>query len=284
MVLSRAVSVADLLAIMWVPFLACLVLVTIHAYLGIHVLARGVIFVDLALAQIAALGSTVAVLLGQELHSQSAYLLSLGFTFLGAAIFALSRVRLRGVPQEAIIGVTYAVASSASILALNSAPHGSEQIKQLLVGSILWVTPGELLQVTGIYALVGIFHWVYRRRFLRISFESEKAMAEGVSVRWWDFLFYASFGFVVTSSVKIAGVLLVFSFLIVPGIIGILFARGVGTRLLVGWSSGWLVSVLGCLLSYYGDLPTGATVVCSFGVALLIAVLLHRMREAPRGA
>lgn len=268
----------DLLSIMWVPFLACLVLVTIHAYLGIHVLARGVIFVDLALAQIAALGSTVAVLLGQELHSQSAYVLSLGFTFVGAAIFALSRVRLRGVPQEAIIGVTYAVASSASILALNSAPHGSEQIKQLMVGSILWITPGEILQVTGIYAAVGLFHWIYRRRFLRISFEPEAALAEGLRVRWWDFLFYASFGFVVTSSVKIAGVLLVFSFLIVPGIIGILFGRRVRTRLLVGWVVGWVVSVTGCLLSYYGDLPTGATVVCTFGIALVVAVFLFRMR------
>lgn len=272
---------ADLLSIMWVPFLACLVLVTIHAYLGVHVLARGVIFVDLALAQIAALGSTVAVLLGQDLHSQTAYILSLSFTFVGAAIFALSRVRLRGVPQEAIIGVTYAVASSASILALNSAPHGSEQIKQLMVGSILWITPGEILQVTGIYAAVGLFHWVYRRRFLRISFEPETALAEGVRVRWWDFLFYASFGFVVTSSVKIAGVLLVFSFLIVPAIIGILFARRVGTRLLVGWAVGWVVSVLGCLLSYYGDLPTGATVVCTFGVALVIAVFVFRVGNRP---
>jgi zinc/manganese transport system permease protein len=265
----------ELLSIMWVPFLACLVLVTIHAYLGIHVLARGVIFVDLALAQIAALGATIAVLAGYDLHSRAAYLFSLGFTFLGAFVFAVSRIRLRGVPQEAIIGVTYAVASSAAILAVNSAPHGAEHIKTLMVGSILWVTPAEVLKVAGIYGLVGLFHWLFRDRFFRISLHPAEAEREGLRVRWWDFLFYASFGFVVTSSVEIAGVLLVFSFLIVPGIIGILFAGSIRGRLLIGWSVGWLVSVFGCLISYGGDLPTGATVVCTFGLALLLAILLH---------
>ena len=183
-------------------------------------------------------------------------------------------------PQEAIIGVTYAVASSAAILAVNSAPHGAEHIKSLLVGSILWVTPLQVAKVGGIYALVGLFHWVYRRQFFRISHEPERAQAEGMRVRWWDFLFYASFGFVVTSSVEIAGVLLVFSFLIVPGIIGILFAHGIRQRLFVGWSVGWVVSILGCVLSYVADLPTGATVVCSFGLALLVAIGIHR-RIAP---
>lgn len=269
---------AEILSVMWVPFLACLVLVTIHSYLGIHVLARGVIFVDLALAQIAALGSTIAVLLGYELHSQPAYLVSLAFTFVGAAVFALSRTRLRDVPQEAFIGVSYAVASSAAILALNSAPHGAEQIKTLLVGSILWVTPQEVLKTAGIYSAVGLFHWIYRRNFLRISFDAGAAEREGMRVRWWDFLFYASFGFVVTSSVKVAGVLLVFSFLIVPGILGVLFATKIRNRLLVGWTAGWLVSVIGCLVSYTADLPTGATVVCTFGVALLIAVAIYRLR------
>ena len=272
----------ELLSIMWVPFLACLVLVTIHAYLGIHVLSRGVIFVDLALAQIAALGSTVAVLMGQDLHSDAAYLSSLGFTFLGAMVFALSRIRLKGVPQEAIIGVTYAVASSAAILAVHSAPHGAAHLKDLLVGSILWVTPGDVLKVAGIYALVGIFHYAYRRQFFRISKDPDAAAAEGLHVRWWDFLFYASFGFVVTSSVEIAGVLLVFSFLIVPGIIGILFGRGIRGRLFVGWAVGWLVSILGCTISYTADLPTGATVVCTFGLALTLAILLHR-RMHPQG-
>lgn len=265
----------DFLLIMALPFAACLVLVTIHAYLGIHVLARDVIFVDLALAQIAALGSTIAVLLGHDLHSSTAYALSLVATFLGAAVFALSRIRYRGVPQEAIIGVTYAVASSAAILAVDQAPHGAEHIKSLLVGSILWVTPRQVLKILVIYSIVGLFHWVFRDRFLRISFDPDGAARDGLKVHWWDFLFYASFGFVVTSSVEIAGVLLVFSFLIVPGIIGSIFAKRLRTRLFLGWTVGWAVSVLGCTLSYLGDLPTGATVVSTFGAALLLAMLVH---------
>ncbi len=268
----------EIMSIMWLPFLACLVLVTIHSYLGIHVLARGVIFVDLALAQIAALGSTIAVLLGYELHSRPAYALSLLFTLIGAATFAFSRVKMRGVPQEAFIGVSYAVASSAAILALNSAPHGAEQIKTILVGSILWVTPQEVAKTAVIYSLVGLFHWIYRRQFLRMSFDTDSAERSGMKVRWWDFLFYASFGFVVTSSVKVAGILLVFSFLIVPGIMGTLFATTIRNRLLVGWSTGWIVSMLGCLVSYEADLPTGATVVCTFGVALFVAVMIRRCR------
>lgn len=265
----------DFFQVMWLPAMACLVLVTIHAYLGMHVLARGVIFVDLALAQIAALGSTVAVLLGHDLHSQAAYLTSLGFTFLGAMVFAMSRIRFRGVPQEAIIGVTYAVASSAAILAVNEAPHGAEHIKAILVGSILWVTPWQVAKIALIYAALGAFHFLFRERFFRISMEPEQAAREGLRVRWWDFLFYASFGFVVTSSVEIAGVLLVFTFLIVPGIIGILFARGLGARLLVGWIAGWITAVTGCVLSYSADLPTGATVVCTFGVVLTLAMAVR---------
>ena len=270
----------DLFFLMWLPALACLVLVTIHAYLGMHVLARGVIFVDLALAQIAAFGSTVALLMGYDLHSPQAWALSLGATFAGAAIFALSRVRYREVPQEAIIGVTYAVASSAAIIAVDQAPHGAEHIKALLVGSILWVTPTQVLKAAVIYAAVGLFHWRFRERFLLISRDHDRAETAGVNVRLWDFLFYASFGFVVTSSVAIAGVLLVFCFLIVPGIVGILFARTLQSRLFVGWMTGWVVSILGCVVSYLGDLPTGATVVCGFGVALVIATFLRRATGA----
>jgi len=268
---------ADLISMMGWPAVACLILVTIHSYLGMHVLARGVIFVDLALAQIAALGSTIALLLGHDLHSTEAWMWSLAATFAGAAVFALSRVRFRGVPQEAIIGVTYAVASSAAIIAVDRAPHGAEHIKALLVGSILWVTPGQVLKTALIYAAVGVFHWIYRRKFLLISQDTERAESEGVNVRWWDFLFYASFGFVVTSSVQIAGVLLVFSFLIVPAIVGVLFGHNLRSRLLVGWIVGWLVSILGCVISFQADLPTGATVVCTFGAALLVATGVRRV-------
>lgn len=272
--------VADLISMMGWPAAACLVLVTIHSYLGMHVLARGVIFVDLALAQIAALGSTVALLLGHDLHSPMAWVWSLVFTFVGAAVFALSRVRYREIPQEAIIGVTYAVASSAAIIIVDRAPHGAEHIKALLVGSILWVTPAMVLKTLLIYAAVGLFHWIYRSKFLLISREHDLAEKQGLNVRWWDFLFYASFGFVVTSSVEIAGVLLVFSFLIVPAIIGVLFGNTLRWRLLVGWIVGWIVSILGCVISYQADLPTGATVVCVFGLSLALATAIRKFADA----
>ena len=268
----------DLLSIMWVPFLACLVLVGILGYLGMHILQRGVIFVDLALAQFAALGSTLAVLFDQDVHGALAFGWSLAFTFLGALIFSLTRLRHVDIPQEAFIGVAWAVASSAAIVALHSAPHGAEHIEEMLVGSILWVPIADVAKAAAMYLSVGFLHWVFRHKFLRISLDPDGATAAGMRVRWWDFLFYASFGFVVTSSVKIAGVLLVFCFLIVPSIVGALFARSVSGRLMIAWGFGWVVSMLGCVLSYTLDLPTGAAVVCTFGIALVLVLVIRAPR------
>ena len=265
----------DFLLFMAAPFAACLVLVGIHAYLGIHVLARGVIFVDLALAQIAALGRTLAFLAGYELDSWEAYFISLAAAFTGAAIFSLTRLRQRQIPQEAVIGIAYAVAAAAGVLAIDQAPHGAEHLKDLLVGSILWVSWPQVLEVTALYALIGLFHWIFRERFLVLSLDEAGAQQRGWSVRLWDFIFYASFGLVITSSVQIAGVLLVFSFLIVPAVCGTLFAQGLAQRLGIGWGVGFAVSAIGCSLSYVADLPTGAAVVCTFGVVL---VLLGVMR------
>ncbi len=259
----------DFLFFMAAPFAACLVLVGMHAYLGIHVLARGVIFVDLALAQIAALGRTLAFLAGYELNSVEAYLSSLGAAFAGAAVFSLTRLRQRQIPQEAVIGIAYAVAAAAGVLAIDRAPHGAEHLKELLVGSILWVTWPQVLEVSGLYALVGLFHWIFRERFLVISFDEGEALRRGWSVRCWDFIFYASFGLVITSSVQVAGVLLVFSFLIVPAVCGTLLAQRLGWRLAISWGVGFAASALGCSLSYAADLPTGATVVCTFGAVLV---------------
>lgn len=266
----------DFLTLMAAPFAACLILVGIHAYLGIHVLARGVIFVDLALAQISALGATIAVLLGYELESTQAYLFSLLFTVGGAAIFSLTRVRHERISQEAVIGIAYAVAAAAVILVMDRAPHGAEHIKSLLVGSILFVTWTKVIQTAVIYGLVGLFHWFFRKYFLRISFEPETVRQEGLSLRLWDFLFYVSFGFVVTSSVQIAGVLLVFSFLIVPAVSSILFADRLPIRLALGWSIGAGVSIFGCVLSYVLNTPTGATIVCSFGIVLALLAVARR--------
>ncbi|MGH9457223.1 MAG: metal ABC transporter permease [Thermoanaerobaculia bacterium] len=275
----------DLLAFLAVPFVAGLILTGIHAYLGLHVVERGVIFVDLSLAQIAALGTTVAFLAGHGLHSQTTYFWSLGFTIAGAAIFAFTRVHGRThVPQEAIIGIVYAVSAAAAILAMSKAPEGTEHLKDMLVGNILTVSWGEVGKTAVLYALVGAFHWMFRRRFLAISMDADAAAREGMSVRFWDFLFYTSFGFVVTSSVAIAGVLLVFSYLIVPAVAAMLFARTIATRLTFGWILGALVTAGGIVLSFRFDLPTGATIVCTFGLVLailgVVRVALPRARAA----
>ena len=251
------------------PFVASLILTGIHAYLGVHVVERGVIFVDLALAQIAALGATIAILIGMDPHGTGAYWLSLGFTFIGAAIFAFARTRRGHIPQEAFIGIAYAVASAAAILAMSKATGETEHLKDMLVGNILSVSRHDVFKTAVLYGVIGVFHYIFRRRFLLISTDPEQAEAQGISIRFWDFLFYASFGFVVTSSVAIAGVLLVFCYLIVPSVGAMLFADRVGRRLAIGWTMGTLVSALGTYLSYYWDLPTGATIVCTFGAALV---------------
>jgi zinc/manganese transport system permease protein len=252
-------------------FVASLILTGIHAYLGVHVVERGVIFVDLSLAQIAALGTTVAYLMGHDLHSGVAYVYSLGFTFVGAAIFAMSRVhRKTRIPQEAVIGIVYAVSAGIAILVMSKATQETEHLKEMLVGNILSVTWPELAKTAALYAAVGIFHFIFRERFLTISMNEAEAERRGWNIRFWDFLFYMSFGFVVTSSVAVAGVLLVFCFLIVPSVTAMLFAERLGPRLAIGWTMGALVSAGGVALSYKLDLPTGATIVATFGVALLI--------------
>lgn len=252
-------------------FVASLILTGIHAYLGVHVVERGVIFVDLSLAQIAALGTTVAYLAGYDLHSTAAYLFSLAFTFLGAAIFALSRVhRSTRIPQEAVIGIVYAVSAAVAILVMSKATQETEHLKEMLVGNVLSVTWPELARTAVLYAAVGVFHYFCRERFLTISMDEEEAVRRGYNIRFWDFLFYVSFGFVVTSSVAIAGVLLVFCFLIVPSVAAMLFAERLGPRLALGWAMGALVSAGGVALSFFLDLPTGATIVATFGAALLL--------------
>jgi len=260
--------------LLW-PFIASLILTGIHAYLGVHVVERGVIFVDLALAQIAALGATIAILIGMDPHGSGAYWLSLGFTFVGAAIFAFARTRRGHIPQEAFIGIAYAVASAAAILAMSKATGETEHLKDMLVGNILAVDKHEVFKTAGLYGAIGLFHYIFRRKFLLISTDPAQAEAEGLSIRFWDFLFYASFGFVVTSSVAIAGVLLVFCYLIVPSVGAMLFADRVGRRLAIGWTMGTLVSALGVYFSVLLDLPTGATIVCTFGAVLVIMFFIH---------
>jgi zinc/manganese transport system permease protein len=265
----------EILPFLLAPFVASLILTGIHAYLGVHVVERGVIFVDLALAQIAAFGATIAVVMGMDPHAGGSYWISLAFTFLGAAIFSLARTRRAHVPQEAFIGIAYAVASAGAILAMSKATGETEHLKDMLVGNILAVSWHEVGHTAILYGLIGAFHYLFRKKFLLISMNPKGAEAQGVSLRFWDFLFYASFGIVVTSSVAIAGVLLVFCYLIVPSVGAMLFADRIGPRLAIGWTMGTLVSALGVFLSVHLDLPTGATIVCTFGGVLLVMFIIH---------
>ena len=242
------------------------------------------IFVDLSLAQIASLGAAIGVWQGFDPHEPAIYWMSLAFTLIGALIFAVIKGHEANIPQEAIIGISYAVASAAVIVAMSKATGEAEHLKDMLVGNILSVQWPEVWLTAAIYAAIGIFHWVFRRRFLEISMDPHAVAARGISVRFWDFLFYASFGFVVTRSVAIAGVLLVFCYLIVPSVGAMLFARTIGARLAIGWVMGILVSILGMYFSVLFDLPTGATIVCTFGMVLaamaLVRPLIHRARPA----
>jgi zinc/manganese transport system permease protein len=268
---------SDLLSLMWIPFLMCLVLTGIHAYLGFHVIAREVVFVDIALAQIAALGATAAFLFGYELETWESYASALVFTLIGALVLALTRSRERHVSQEAVIGVVYAVSAAAAVLLADRTPHGAEHLRGMLVGSILSVGGAEVFKVAILYSIIGLFHWLCRQPFFLISTDPATAYRDGWRVRWWDFLFYASFGVVVTSSVRIAGVLLVFSYLIVPALAAIVVGGRMRARLIIGWAFGTLVSVVAMLASAVLDLPTGATVVCAFGVILLALGLVVRL-------
>jgi zinc/manganese transport system permease protein len=271
----------DTLAFLLAPFVASLILTGIHAYLGVHVVERGVVFVDLSLAQIAALGTTIAVLYGSDPHGRAAYWTSLAFTFLGAAVFSTIKSHKARIPQEAVIGISYAVASAAAILAMSKSTQQTEHLKEMLVGNILTVSWEEVAKTAFIYGLIGLFHWIFRHKFLLISMHPDQAEAQGLSVRFWDFLFYASFGFVVTSSVSIAGVLLVFCYLIVPSVGAMLYAKQIGPRLAIGWTMGTLVSALGVYLSLKIDLPTGATIVCTFGIVLILMALARVVIRRP---
>lgn len=268
----------DILA---VPFVACLILTGIHCYLGIHVVMREVIFVDLALAQIAALGAAFGTLVGFEPHSQGAYVFALGFTIAGAAVFSIGRFRDRRVPQEAIIGIVYAVSSACAILLLSKIAVGKEEIEHMLVGRLLFVQWTEVIKTGLIYSLVAVVHVVFRRKFFAISESVEKAQKAGIRVRLWDFLFYVTFGLVVTSSVQMAGVLLVFSFLVVPAVCAMMFFKNVGTRLVAGWAFGVLTSIGGLIASAAWDLPTGASVVGVFGVLFVACTVVYAIRGHP---
>lgn len=263
---------------MLAPFVACMVLVAIHSYLGLHVIAREVIFVDLSLAQMAGLGSVVALLYGVAPDSRTAFIFSLVFTCIGAALFALTRTRGKGrVPHEAIIGIVYVAASAAAILVADKAPRGAEALHDVLEGSIIWITWPTILKKGAAYIGLGVLHFALRRQFLKISFHPDEAEREGWHIRAWDFLFYVSFGVAVTMSVPVAGVLLVFTMLVVPAVVAFLFSRDIRKMVLISWGTGALASLLGLYISYVGNFPTGPLIVCMYALVLLGASVLRKL-------
>ncbi len=260
--------------VMFWPIVACVLLPWLLVYLGLHVVQRGIIFVDIAMAQMASLGICVALLFRIDLHSWMTFAIALGFTLAGSAIFSFTGKRSSQVPQEAIIGIAYVVAAAAAVLLLSRAAEGDEEIKQMLVGNILLVSPFDVWSCFSVFVAVGLLHFILRRNFLLVSFDRARAYEAGLRVRWWDFLFYALFGLVVTIFVRIAGVLLVFSYLIVPAVCGIIMARRTGPRLLVGWLIALAGGIFGLFASFWWDLPSGAAIVCTFGVLLVLTAVV----------
>lgn len=260
------------------PLLACLLLPGLLVYLGLHIVRREIIFVDLALAQVAALGTCVGILLHYEPQSWQSYGLSLAFTFIGAAIFSLSRTENHRVPQEALIGIIYVVAAALGILLLSNSPEGNEELRRTLIGDVLLVSKGQVWKTFVLYLAIGFVHFVFRKKFLAISFEPERALAQNISIRLWDFIFYAMFGWVVTSFVQIGGVLLVFSYLIVPAVCANFLATRLRILLLIGWLVATLASIGGLFISYKWDYPTGAAIVCMLGAFLVVTMIVAKIK------
>jgi len=265
------------LSVLLLPFTVSVAFVLIHAYFGVHVLRRNIVFADLALAQLSALGASVAFANGYAPASPAGFGYALLFTAIGAALLTLSRGVTRFVSREAFVGILYVVATAATILVVDRSPQGAEHVKRILIGSILTVEPADLAKFVALYAAIGLLHWVLRRPLLSVSSESRPEGRSALAVSAWDFVFFLSFGVVVTSSVTTAGVLLVFSFLIVPAVIGAIFSRQLLVVLLVAWSVGILSSAAGLAGSYVLDLPTGAAMVAAFGLSLVIAGLVKAL-------
>jgi zinc/manganese transport system permease protein len=260
----------EALTFLFYPFLGCVLLILIHAYFGIHILERGIIFVDLAMAQFIAIGIAISFLVGHEETERNLY--AVLFAILGASILSLSRRIKKSVNLEAFIGVLYIFSFAGSILILDRTPHGLEEFKNILNGNILWVTPRSLFYTFLLYAAIGLFHFIFRKKFFALSYDNRNGTL-------WEFLFFLSFAFVLVSSVQIAGILQVFSFLVIPALIGRLYTREPAKILVGGWGIGLAASMLGIALSFKYDLPTAPLIVASLSIAFFLLLAWKTWKE-----
>jgi zinc/manganese transport system permease protein len=264
--------------LLW-PLIATLTLPWLLVYLGLHIVRRGVIFVDLALAQVAAFGTCAALMAGYDAHDWQSFAFSMGFTLFGAGVLTFTRARDQKVPQEALIGIVYVVAAAASILALSKSAAGKEELQRSLVGELLVVPPAEVLKTAVLYLVVGAVFFALRKSFHAISHDPDQAQASGMNLRWWDFVFYLLFGVVVTSFVHIGGVLLAFSCLVIPAVCANYLAKSFGSRFLVGWIVVTIAGVSTLLVTSEVDLPIGAAMVCALGLELLLVLGIAAVRR-----
>jgi zinc/manganese transport system permease protein len=276
--MNGELSFSEILSFMQWPLIASLILPWLLVYLGLHIVKRGVIFVDLALAQTAAFGTCMSLVFGYDVHDWQSYAFSLGFTFVGAVLLTFTRSRNQRVPQEALIGIVYVVAAAAAILALSKSTGGKEELQRSMIGELLVVSQGDVLKTFGLFLVVGVAHFIFRKKFWAISENADQAEASGMNVRCWDFLFYMLFGLVVTSFVHIGGVLLIFTYLVVPAVCAMYLANSVWTRFIIGWVIATVSSVASVFLTSRKslDLPIGATIVCVLGLVLVTIAIVSR--------
>ena len=279
------------LTIMFAPFIACLTLVGIHGYYGIHVLKREIIFIDIAMAQIAARGGMIYMLLPAEIITEHgiveysahggttiSYIFSLLLVFIAALGFTLLKSEKLFASIEALIGITFAVATTGAVILIDKGAGGDVHVKEMLVGSILWVKWGDILKSFIVYSIIGGLQYIFRDKILPISENYQKAKEEGINVRFWDFFFYFTLGIVVIHSVKIGGILVVFAFLIIPAAISILFSDKWGTRVAIGWITGTVVTVFGLWHSWKWDVPSGPCVILFLGAFLVLALIVKKLK------
>ncbi len=265
------------LEFMFAPFVVCLLLIGINIYFGIHVIKREIIFIDISLAQIAAFGATVAVVVGLAPHDHEAptlagYLFSIGFTTLAAFLFTILKSQKLPIPLESLIGIAYAVATTGAVILLDKSAGSDVHVHDMMAGSILWVRWSQILELTIVFGLIGLFHYLFRAKFISLTDNYNNGPDNSYSMLW-DFLFYTTFGVAVVHSVRVGGILTVFAFLIIPASISALFSKNWLPRILIGWGLGTLVTVFGLFLSWKMDVPSSPTVILFLGIFLLLAVL-----------